>query len=244
MLKRVRWLPVLILLSLNGCADLFFSDFDLHGLKGLPEAFNGLRGVGELFNTPERAQRLQKEDKASPVRCATSIHTSKKALCLASQPETDKHWWFNDVNGEKQPLQAPENLAESIDTFEVDRDWQYIAIVSAEEGHPMLAVYDLQTWINTGEQPSAIYTLNPYPGTVHMIGWANNQMLHALSYGQNGLRFESDGPVSAEDAATGDWPLKEMRDFRLDRYTMKIIHLPAPEGQGNAVKNDKREEKR
>jgi len=48
----MRWLPLLILLSLNGCASWFLPNFDLSGLKGLPESFDGLRGVGELFSYP------------------------------------------------------------------------------------------------------------------------------------------------------------------------------------------------
>jgi len=164
-------------------------------------------------------------------------------LCLEHEPGMGKHWWYNDANGEQHPLHAEENESESIDTFEVDRDWQYVAIVSAEEGHPFLAVYDLQAWIDAGKQPPPVFTLNPYPGTVHMIGWANNQLLHALSYGQNGLRFETDGPINQQEAATGVWPSKEMHAFRLDRYTMEVARIPPPKGQKSDTKHEKKEEK-
>ncbi len=240
-MKRIRWLPLLILLSLNGCADLFLPDFKLDGLKGLAESFDGLRGIGELFNYPEHAHRSKNADKTSPRHCAASIDNLEKTLCLEHESGMEKHWWYSDANGEKHPLQAKENLSASIDTFEVDRDWQYVAIVSAEEGHPMLAVYNLQDWIRTGKQPSPVYIFNPYPGTVHMLGWANNQLLHALSYGKNGLRFETDGPINRQEAATGVWPTKEMYAFRWDSYSMKVIRTPPPEEQKSNVKNKKKE---
>ncbi|MDX8392274.1 MAG: hypothetical protein R8K53_06885, partial [Mariprofundaceae bacterium] len=112
-----------------------------------------------------------------------------------------------------------------IATFEVDREWRFVAMITAEEGHPFLTVYNLDTLIANGRQPASTYTLNPYPGGVHLGGWANNRLLYALSFGQNRLYFSTDGPVNPKEAATDIWPTEKMRDFRLNPRTMKLMHI-------------------
>ncbi len=211
--------------------------FDLRGLKGLPESMNGaIAGAAAVFSYPERARSSKQTDNTNPdyqhTRCAASIHNKKRTLCAQDEQETASiRWWHTDANGTKHTLASEINNGEQIARiadFEVDRNWRYVAVVSVEEGHPFLAIYDLNTWISTGKQPTAIYTLNPYPGGLHMAGWGNNQLLHALTYDQNGLNFSTDGPVTANESASGSWPRQKSRDFRFDIYRMKLVHIEAP----------------
>jgi len=226
-------LAILILLSLNGCASLFSSDFDLSGLKGLQKSMNGAVAV---FSYPERAHRSKQTDNTNPdyqhTRCAASMHNKKRTLCAQNEQETASiRWWHTDANGTKHRLVSEINNGEQIaqiTDFEVDRNWRYVAIISVEEGHPFLAIYDLSKWIATGKQATAIYALNPYPGGLYMSGWGNNQLLHALTYDQNGLRFSTDGPITAKESASGSWPRQKSRDFRFDPYRMKLVHVKVP----------------
>jgi hypothetical protein len=116
-------------------------------------------------------------------------------------------------------VQYPDGItgvSQPVATFEIDAFDSYVAVVTSEEGHPMLSVYDFRKWLDMHRPSEPAYVLNPYPGGLHLSGWENNDLLSGLSYGAEGLRFSTNGPVLEKDNRSANaFPLEETRDFRL-----------------------------
>lgn len=53
---------------------------------------------------------------------------------------------------------------------------QYLAIISVGEGHPILDIVDLQALL-INQECKTITTINPYPGTVNIEKWKNNELI-------------------------------------------------------------------
>jgi len=147
-------------------------------------------------------------------------------LCRESTLEAAERWSYYDASGNKHLLGTAESEGETLATFEVDHNWHYVAILTAEEGHPFLGIYDLDKWLASAKKPTPIYALNPYLGTIHIRGWRNNQWLYSPSYGEDGLHFSTNGPSTSKEAATGHWPLEKTRNFRFNPSTMQLINIP------------------
>jgi hypothetical protein len=84
-----------------------------------------------------------------------------------------------------------------------DRRW--LAVISVGEGHPILEVVDLQALLN-GQGYKALTTVNPYPGTINLEGWADTALL-----------VTSDMPLPdlSPDGGGIDLMLPEMKTFLL-----------------------------
>jgi len=200
-----------------------------------------VKGAAAVFSYPEWARVVNKDaPPGQQQRCASSIYNKKRTLCEQHAPNAPAiRWWHTDADGVKHELAPKASEGEEISAFEVDRDWRYVAIVSAAEGHPLLDIYDLNVWILSGNRPDSLYTLNPYPGGLHLSGWENNELLHGLSYHQEGLSFSTDGPISAKESASGTWPLEKSRYFRFDPYAMKLILVEHSTANPKKVKEEK-----
>jgi len=210
---------------------MVFSDFNLGELKGIHESIGEtLRGGASVSGPPERARQQHSPDSTKDRSlCATSLYHKQQSLCAVHAADGGMRWLYKDKAGKAHALNVPDEPGEQVYDFEVDRDWDYVAVITAEEGHPFLTVYNLEAWTNSGRQPTPLYVLNPHPGGLHLDGWENNEFLHGLSYRQNGLRFSTDGPVLKGESMHGNWPLAESRAFRFDPQTMKLFPIESGE---------------
>lgn len=212
-----RTLPCLmaLLLSLSGCADMFFHHDDPEPAReALNSAGSAARGAASVFHIGNRARVVE----GQPERlCAGELNSDKgHYLCAVRQPSGETEWRLGGGAMQEIPLGSMGSAGESVADFEIDRHWNYLVVVTAEEGHPFLAVYDLNRWLATLRQPDALMAVNPYPGGLHLRGWENNSLLTGVMFEKKGLRFDSDGPVlEGEDAASNDFPLFRVREFRV-----------------------------
>lgn len=154
-----------------------------------------------------------KVNRAWPVEghglCAGMPDGKERYLCAVQRPSGETAWRLGDDRGER--LLDGSDAGESVADFELDRSWRYLAVVTAAEGHPFLAVYDLGQWQASGKRPEPLLAVNPYPGTLQLDGWDDNMHLPAAKGDKHCVYFSSDGPVSGE---TGDFPLPQARPFR------------------------------
>lgn len=215
MMRQSPLYLMVLLVSLSGCADMFFSHDDPEPAR---EAMNGVgnaaKGAASVFRVKNRARVVD----GQPERlCAGELNSqTERYLCAIRQPSGETEWRLGGGAMQEMSLGSMGSAGESVADFEIDRQWNYLAVVTAEEGHPFLTVYDLNHWLATLKSPSVLMAVNPYPGGLHLRGWENNFLLSGVIFEKKGLRFDSDGPVlEDENADSNDFPLPEMREFRV-----------------------------
>ena len=132
-------------------------------------------------------------------------------LCAVKQDEGLIEWRLIQPEKTEEVLGVTGGMAETLAEFQIDPGQNYIALVTAEEGHPMLTVYDLRVWIQQRLRPVALFYLNPYPGYIGLKGWGDEAVnVHNSKW----LHFESDGPVLATDIAE-EHSLAEILQYRV-----------------------------
>ena len=87
---------------------------------------------------------------------------------------------------------------------------RYIAIFSAGEGHPMLAVFRSDR-LDYGEAPELVRRFNPYPGTISEGVWDKET-----------LQFESDADFAAGSYQTADQLIR----YRFNADTGQLSRSP------------------
>lgn len=65
-----------------------------------------------------------------------------------------------------------------VTSLSISPDRQRLAVMSVGEGHPMLELVDLTRLLERHEY-SALCTINPFPGTLNVIGWDKSAVLVA-----------------------------------------------------------------
>ncbi|RLL54027.1 hypothetical protein D8Y20_03770 [Mariprofundus sp. EBB-1] len=168
-------------------------------------------------------------------RQAATIDESGKLLCVDISPDDPQHfctgmdedepyWFLIDSSGSRAAM-GSESFG-LVESFELDRHGKYIALETSEEGHPMFGVYDFQLWLKQNKQPEPIYFLNPYPGTLHVKGWENNEDLRALPGKLQALRFSTDGPLkNLNDENRNRYPLEAERTYRLNLSHKRVYQV-------------------
>jgi len=210
-----------LLVSLSGCADMFFSHDDSKLARETMKSVRGAaKGPASVFRIINRARVVAGHLERL---CAGEVNSqNNRYLCAVRQPSGETEWRLGGGAMQEIALKSMSSAGESVADFEIDRQWRYLVVVTAEEGHPCLAVYDLNRWLATLNQPSALVAVNPCPGGLHLLGWENNQRIASHRYGNMGLRFDSDGPVlEGENADSNIFPLPEMREFHVSVPDMR-----------------------
>jgi len=207
------------LLLLSGCLSHSKPDHEK-----ATEAFNAIgkaaEGASAAFAYPERSKALENDPKH--VSCAGS-RTKTERLCADSYGEKTR-WFLLSETNEETTIEAGDFSAERLQYFEVDRQWRYIAMVITEEGHPFLAVYDLKLWLDEKKKPSPLFIVHPYPDSVFLSGWSNNQLLGGLGSGSLELRFSSDTPdLTVEHQPE---PSEEIDEYEVSKVMRSYRYLP------------------
>ena len=135
---------------------------------------------------------------AEQVRCAP-IKPSGGRLCTVELEYGELEWQIRKPGVPVLIIGTSGGMGQYLSEFVLDRHARYVAIVTAEEGHPMLTVYPLDEWIKRRSQPQASYFLNPYPGSLSLEGWDNHTRTNKKTELDSGLSFTTDGPVLSTD---------------------------------------------
>jgi NADPH:quinone reductase-like Zn-dependent oxidoreductase len=135
---------------------------------------------------------------AEQVRCA-SIKPAGGRLCVVELEYGEMEWQIRKPGVPVLIIGTSGGMGQYLSEFVLDRHARYVAIVTAEEGHPMLTVYPLDEWIKKRSQPQASYFLNPYPGSLSLEGWDSHTQTNKKSGFDSGLSFTTDGPVLSTD---------------------------------------------
>ncbi len=189
------------------------------------EAFNAIgaaaKGAAKVFSYPELARPT-----GDGTLCASSREKVGK-LC-AGEHKGKTRWFFVGEAGEEATIGQDDHSIETLYTFEVDHDWNYVAVVLKEEGHSLLAAYNLKRWMREKKKPAPFFMVNPDPGTIRLSGWSNNQLLRGLDHRPEYLHFLSDGPVLASDKHNKiGWPIEVMREYHFNPLSGESeIHQP------------------
>lgn len=78
--------------------------------------------------------------------------------------------------GQNRQLVGDTNALTGAYGFFGSPDKKYVAVFKVAEGHPWIEIYDLQKLINTSELVLITY-LQPYPGSIDIVGWQNGEKL-------------------------------------------------------------------
>jgi hypothetical protein len=85
---------------------------------------------------------------------------------------------------------TPGSLEEHLDQVLLSPDEVYLAVVSVGEGHPILDICEMESIISAienGNHEVESFNINPYPGGISIVKWADDQ--HLLLYSDMDLNL-------------------------------------------------------
>jgi hypothetical protein len=152
-------------------------------------------------------------------------------LTVRSEPDKGPVWYLTREDGTMEPVgNMPEALGATVWQAEASPKETYLAVLSAEEGHPSIDVYLLEDLLKPVNVPGdesmvPVSHVNPYPGTIWITGWRNETLLEIIS----------DVPLdrmAAEDPMESLWePDTDTRTFLWGITTGAITKSPLPVNQ-------------
>ena len=110
---------------------------------------------------------------------------------MVTGSEQEGAQWFALEGVLPRPLPSPP-VALFPHELSVSPDGRYLAVVSAGEGHPVLDVLILERVLDGTHGEHPFWTLDPYPGSVELVGWNGAR-----------LKVRSDRPLEAGRDGTG-----------------------------------------
>jgi hypothetical protein len=138
------------------------------------------------------------------------------ALCVQSDPDSgEQRWWQQTGPGDATALPAPQSALSLIAGLAPSPDGRWLAVLSVGEGHPILELFPLPA-VLSGTAPAPSFELNPFPGSVDLIGWQGGR-----------LTIASDRLLTLDPLPFGAEPeLPRMQPFTLDPEGHRIEPLP------------------
>lgn len=153
--------------------------------------------------------------------CGGSPHG--KQLCAVRLDSGELEWQLRQAGAPVQRIGTTGNEGQVLAEITPDQSFEYVAIITAEEGHPMLGVYSLQDWVARQKQPDALYFLNPYPGTLSVERWKKGATTGKKNGLGSELLFSSDGPVlTAEKYNVPGYVQPDMQNYKFNISTGKV----------------------
>jgi hypothetical protein len=118
---------------------------------------------------------------SEPVKYITDGSETEGLLIFINYKEQDVPFHYTNVyllNKTGYNTQLVGDTAAFIGMYEisVSPDSKYIALSISGEGHPWVEIYDLQQLI-IEQKKVLISELNPYPGSVKIIGWKDENLV-------------------------------------------------------------------
>lgn len=105
------------------------------------------------------------------------VESDRSLLVLC--PENNDSQWFVVSEWDITQLTAPPAAGRHIDRLSPSEDGKYLAILSADEGHPELTVVDLPALL-AGRKAGYLHHINPYPEFIDLTRWEGTY-LHITS---------------------------------------------------------------
>lgn len=101
-------------------------------------------------------------------------------LLVINLADQSSHWYLVGGDGGNRLLGYDLAGFQFIAELAASGDYQYLALVSVGEGHPLLEIIDLRLWLDQGVY-QVLHELNPYPGDFELQGWHGHVLKFASS---------------------------------------------------------------
>lgn len=138
-------------------------------------------------------------------------------VVIEQEPQTP--FGFVDRSGRLQLIATELNLLAQIFNVSVAPDGGFVAIESAGEGHPQLAIYRVSDLVRAGHGPSlpALAWLDPYPHVLDELRWVDAETLE-FSAPLDFTRIDPDSRKAADPGENA--PARTWRwNVRTDGFT-------------------------
>lgn len=114
-----------------------------------------------------------------------------KTLQITNMETGEPPEWFISSKNKLKKLKNPPETMLRIFTLKASPDKKYLAVLSADEGHPEIDIFDLEAILDD-QKTEAICGVDPYPGVVFIIKWEGKN----LHIGSNIFLSEKDAQYS------------------------------------------------
>lgn len=137
-------------------------------------------------------------------------------LLVINLADRSSHWYVVGGVGGNRMLGTDFAGFHFLAELAASSDYQYLAVVSVGEGHPLLEIIDLPLWLEQGVY-QVLHALNPYPGDFELQGWQG----HTLHFASTG---ELDYPLSPVAGTTE--PLQQPVQYQFDVTSGRLTKQP------------------
>lgn len=137
-------------------------------------------------------------------------------LLVINLADRSSHWYVVGGEGGNRMLGTDFAGFQFIGELAASADYQYLAVISVGEGHPLLEVVDLQLWLQQGVY-QVLHELNPYPGNFELQGWQG----HTIEFAST-AELEYSGAARSSSSE----PLAEAIQYQFDVVSGRLIQRP------------------
>jgi hypothetical protein len=145
---------------------------------------------------------------------------SQDVLLAIDTENEGTNWYIVDPCGPVLVLPSPPLSMGHVRGISASPDGKLLAVISAGEGHPMLDVLDLPSFLDGDSKKAPLLTIDPFPGVI---------MISIPTWDGGSLRVWSDRPINRISKETGRVPpwleLEHLEEFRIDIGTGEIRPL-------------------
>lgn len=115
------------------------------------------------------------------------LHTTPSVSIIVISDDQQEQLWYS--LGESHKLERlpfyTGTAFQSVDQISISPDDKWIAVITVGEGHPLIAVYDLQSVLHgddadynrEGKKGFTPLFVDPYPGYVEIIAWKGDNLM-------------------------------------------------------------------
>ncbi|WP_127347135.1 hypothetical protein [Pseudidiomarina mangrovi] len=137
-------------------------------------------------------------------------------LLVINLADRSSHWYVVGGDGGNRMLGSDLAGFQFIAELAANSDYQYLAVISVGEGHPLLEIIDLRLLLEQGVY-QALHELNPYPGDFELQGWQG----HTLEFAST-AELDYDGSARSSSSE----PLTEAIQYQFDVVSGRLSQRP------------------
>lgn len=106
--------------------------------------------------------------------CDSLNQTDK--LCILNLQQGESQWFLIKATDGNQLLTPHPASMSQVTDFLIAPSKQWLAILSVGEGHPIVDIVELTEFLHNRE-PKTLISINPFPGTIHLVKWQQHQLI-------------------------------------------------------------------
>ncbi|OIO74653.1 MAG: hypothetical protein AUJ57_01890 [Zetaproteobacteria bacterium CG1_02_53_45] len=161
-----------------------------------------LSGCATVDNNIEASQMGQLLQPHNPLQCQEIPgNEAHERLCLL-MTENKGDFWFvagEDEYSKNRIVEALSFMEEgnggvSFGEFSISPGGSYLAVIIAEEGHPILLFRQLQNTLQDQDEPENLPGIATYPGSMAIKGWQGDDLI-VISSDQDLVHYQHGGEV-------------------------------------------------